>query len=220
MSEVVRDPKLPERLLVTERDALMPLLRRAPERAFDLPTACPDWSVRQVLAHCGAALTRISHGRLEPGVFSPESNASDVAERDSWPLAAVLDELERGMSQAGAVIAARSDGILDLVALGEWIHAGDVRESLGVPGAYSGDGIGEALALLVIASRRRKTPRLHATLPDRQTPLLLGVEIEGRPPARLICTASTLIRLYADRPLADSHYELTGAQERELHIFA
>src|SRR5262249_9767880 len=154
LSENVRDPHLPERLLVAERDALMPLLRATPEQAFALSTACPDWTVRQGLAHCGAALPRIVQGRPGPRGFFPESNAADVAERDPWPLTAVLDELERGMSEAGAVIAARGDGVLDLVALGEWIHAGDVRDSWGAPGAYAGDAIDAALALLVIASRR------------------------------------------------------------------
>ena len=55
-----RDPQRPARLLRTEYDALLPILQRTPEPAFDRPTACPGWSVRDVLAHCGAALTRVA----------------------------------------------------------------------------------------------------------------------------------------------------------------
>jgi uncharacterized protein (TIGR03083 family) len=215
----IRDPELPGRVLLAERDTLMPLLRGVPEEAFALRTACPDWNVRQVLAHCSAALIRIVEGRLEPGVFSPESNAADVAERDDWPLARVLDEVERGFTEAGPVIAARSDGRLDTVALGEWVHAGDVREAFGEPGAYAGDSADAALALLAIASRRQKTPLLHAFLPGWNAPLVLGTEIDGRPPSHLTTDVPTLIRIYTDRPLVGTRYELTGAEKKELHIY-
>lgn len=219
MTEDVRDPELPGRLLITERDALMPLLRRIPEERFTLRTACPGWTVRQVLAHCGAALIRIVEGRLEEGVFLPEANAADVAEREDWTLREVLDELERGFTEAGAVIATHEEGELDTVALGEWVHAGDVRDALGQPGAYAGDGTEAALALLSIASRRRETPRLNATLHGRPDPLVLGNEIEGRPPAELSCYAPAMIRLYTGRPLVGTRYELRGAEEKELVMY-
>ena len=55
----VRDPELPGRLLSVERDALLPLLRARGDGDFTLPvTACPGWTVRDVLAHCSAALAR------------------------------------------------------------------------------------------------------------------------------------------------------------------
>jgi uncharacterized protein (TIGR03083 family) len=46
-----RDEQRPTRLLAAERDALLPILRSTPEPDFDRPTACPGWSVREVLAH-------------------------------------------------------------------------------------------------------------------------------------------------------------------------
>ncbi len=114
----VRDPELPGRLLVTERDALIPLLRSRPDDDFALATlACPGWTVRDVLAHCAAALTRVVERRFEKGVFSPEANDRDIAERADWTNARIVDELERGMTEAGAVIA-RAGGPLDAVALG------------------------------------------------------------------------------------------------------
>jgi uncharacterized protein (TIGR03083 family) len=57
---MIRDPERPARLLRAEHDALLPILRRTPTGAFDGATACPGWSVRDVLAHCGAALTRVA----------------------------------------------------------------------------------------------------------------------------------------------------------------
>jgi hypothetical protein len=53
---VVRDPERPARLLRADYDLFLPILRRAPELEFGRPTACPGWSVRDVLAHCSAVL--------------------------------------------------------------------------------------------------------------------------------------------------------------------
>jgi uncharacterized protein (TIGR03083 family) len=83
-TEDVRDPDLPGLLLTTERDGLIPLLRSRPDSDFALPTAgCPGWTVRDVVAHCSSALTRIVESRYEKGVFSPEVNDRDIAER-AW----------------------------------------------------------------------------------------------------------------------------------------
>ncbi|MFE0653687.1 maleylpyruvate isomerase family mycothiol-dependent enzyme [Streptomyces sp. NPDC059534] len=216
----VRDPWLPDRLLTTERDLLMPLLRRTPEEAYALRTACPGWTTRQVLAHCGAALVRIVEDRLEEGVFLPEANAADVAEREDWPLGRVLDELEHGLTQAGPVIAARDDDRLDAVALGEWVHAGDVREALGEPGAYCGASLDLALPLLSVTSRNRSTPRLMGLLADRDDhPVALGNPIPGRAPATFHGDSATLIRIYSGRPLVRTRYHLTGATEQELLLY-
>ncbi|MFF5534242.1 maleylpyruvate isomerase family mycothiol-dependent enzyme [Streptomyces cinerochromogenes] len=215
----VRDPELPGRLLAAERDTLVPLLRSRPDSDFALPTAaCPGWTVRDVLAHCSAALMRVVENRFEKGVFSPESNDRDIAERADWTNARVVDELERGMTEAGPVIA-RGDGRLDMLALGEWVHAGDVREVLGEPGAYAGAALPDALALLVRSTRQREHVPLHADLDDLDEPLRLGAPAGDGPPARYIGDAPTLVRLYSGRPVSAAAYELAGVRERELNIF-
>ncbi|WP_441249365.1 maleylpyruvate isomerase family mycothiol-dependent enzyme [Kitasatospora sp. McL0602] len=209
-----RDPQLPGRLLLTERDELLPLLRRTPHAYFDRPTACPGWTVREVLAHCGAALVRIVEGRLP--AFTPAHNAADVLERVDWPLERVLDELDEAMVTAGPAIAA-ADGELDVIALGEWVHAGDVRDALEEPGAYQGAGLEDALTLLATASRVRLTPRVHAT--TRLGGMTFGNLVEGRPPAELETDPGTLIRLYAGRCPEPSRYRLSGATAPELVIY-
>jgi uncharacterized protein (TIGR03083 family) len=217
--EVPRDPELPGRLLAVERDALIPLLRARSDADFALSTAaCPGWTVRDVLAHCSAALMRVVESRFEKGVFSPESNDRDIAERAGWSNARVVDELERGMTEAGPVIA-RAGGVLDMIALGEWVHAGDVREVFGAPGAYAGAGLPDALTLLVRITREKEHLPLHADLDDVDEPLRLGAAVAGGPPARYIGDAPTLVRLYAGRPVNGSGYELAGAREGELNIF-
>ncbi|MEU7034887.1 hypothetical protein ABZ958_14525 [Streptomyces sp. NPDC046237] len=189
-------------------DGLEARVPRARQRAF------------RSLAHCAAALVRIVEGRLEEGVFLPGANAADVAEREHWPLGAVLGELERGLTEAGPVIAATEDGTLDAVALGEWVHAGDVREAFGEPGAYRRASLELALPLLTATSRRRETPALVADLADRPgRPVSLGNEVTDRPPARYRGDAATLVRIYAGRPLVGTRYDLTGATEQELFIY-
>jgi uncharacterized protein (TIGR03083 family) len=215
----VRDPELPGRLLAVERDVLIPLLRGRPDADFALPVAaCPGWSVRDVLAHCSAALIRVVESRFEPGVFSPESNDRDIAERAGWSNAQVVDELERGMTEAGPVIAARG-GLLDQVALGEWVHAGDVREAFGEPDAYGGAGLPHALALLTWVTRERDTLPVQADLDDVDEPLRLGGLAQPRTPARFIGDSATLVRLYAGRSVTGAAYELAGAEPKELNIF-
>ncbi|MFI8303740.1 maleylpyruvate isomerase family mycothiol-dependent enzyme [Streptomyces sp. NPDC085927] len=215
----VREPGLPGRLLTVERDTLVPLLRGRAEEDFARPVvACPGWTVRDVLAHCSAALTRVVESRFEEGVFSPASNERDIAERGAWSNRRVVDELERGMTEAGAVIA-RAGGVLDVLALGEWVHGGDVREALGEPGAYAGAGLPYALGLLAHVTGARGHLPLHADLDDADEPLRLG-EVSGeRPPARYIGDGATLVRLYAGRSVNGASYELAGAEAAELNIF-
>ncbi|MDV6289383.1 maleylpyruvate isomerase family mycothiol-dependent enzyme [Streptomyces sp. UP1A-1] len=216
----VRDPERPGRLLAAERDELLPLLRSRTDADFALPVAaCPGWTVRDVLAHCSSALTRAVENRFERGVFSPESNDRDIAERADWTNAQVLDELERGMTEAGPVIG-RAGGVLDMLALGEWVHAGDVRVALGEPGAYAGRGLPEALALLGTLTRDRGHVPLHADLDDVDEPLKLGGASGERPPGRFIGDAPTLVRLYAGQPVEDGNgYELAGVEAAELNLF-
>ncbi|MCL6737098.1 maleylpyruvate isomerase family mycothiol-dependent enzyme [Streptomyces neyagawaensis] len=214
----VRDPGLPGRLLVAERDVLVPVLRGRAEEDFGAGTCCPGWTVRDVLAHSSAALSRVVEGRFEKGVFSPESNDRDIAEREGWSVGQIVDELERGMTDVGPVIA-EAGGVLDGVALGEWVHAGDVRDAWGLPGAYGGSQLPLAVQLLAHLTRVRGTRPLHADLDDADEPLLLGAPSGDAPPARYIGDATTLVRLYSGRPLTAATYELAGVTPAELNLF-
>lgn len=214
-----RDPGLSGRLLVVERDELIPLLRSLADADFARAArACPGWTVRDVLAHCSAALTRVVENRLERGVFSPESNERDIAERAEWTNAQVVDELERGMTEARAVVG-RAGGSLDGVELGEWVHAGDVRDVLGVPGAYAGAGLPYALELIARITRERGHRAVRADLDDVDEPVLLGEAGGEQPPARYLGDAATLVRLYTGRPVDGDGFELAGARAEELNIF-
>jgi uncharacterized protein (TIGR03083 family) len=209
-----RDPERPARLLSAEHDALLPVLRRADGTVFDGPTACPGWSVRDVLAHCGAVLSRVTTGRLN--AFTPELNEIDVAERRGWPLPDVLSELASGYLEAGPVIGA-AGGRLDVIALGEWLHGGDVRAALGEPLAYASGGFADACVLLGDWTRRRAVPLVEVTLPG--STLRLGAPAPGRPAATLRTGHATVMRLFAGRQADPADYQLAGAAPDELVVF-
>jgi uncharacterized protein (TIGR03083 family) len=213
MTEDDRPADRAARLLLTERDALLPVLSRTPTAAFDRPTACTGWSVRDVLAHCGAALVRVAEGRLHR--FTPEDNQADVAERRSWPLGAVLAELQRGYEAAAPAMTA-AGGALDGVALGEWVHGGDVREALGEPLPYESEGVEDALALLVERSRRQAVPATRLRLGDRE--LRLGAA-DGEPSAELVTDVVTLMRLCAGRHPDPARFRLEGADPDRFVLF-
>jgi uncharacterized protein (TIGR03083 family) len=209
-----RDPYRPARLLQAERDALVPILDRTPGRAFDRPTACPGWSVRDVLAHCAAALSRVAAGNLH--AFTPALNELDVARRRGWPLTDILAELSAGYQEAGKAIT-DAGGKLDVIALGEWLHGGDIRDALGEPLAYASDGFDDACALLCNWTRRQAIPLVKAQIPGSR--LTLGVAGPDRVPATLYTTGPTMMRLFAGRPADPSDYQLTGATAAELVVF-
>ncbi len=214
LTEDAWDDQRPVRLLEIESDTLLPILHRTPPEDFDRATACPAWSVRDVLAHCQAALSRAATDQLN--AFTPELNQLDVDERRTWPLPRLLAELEKSYSEAAPAIAAAA-GRLDPLALGEWLHGGDVRDALGEPQAYESGGFDDACILLVDRTRRRATPLVEVSLPG--TTLSIGVGSPDRPPASLVTGRGTLMRLIAGRATAPSDYELTGATIDELVVF-
>jgi len=124
--------------------------------------------------------------------------------------------LERGYLEAGPVVA-EAGGRLDPIALGEWIHGGDVRGALGEPLAYESDGFEDACALLAGWTRRQKVPLVEVALPGAA--LRLGVPVPGRPPATLVTGRATLMRLIAGRPAEPAEYQLTGAVPEDLVVF-
>ena len=105
--------------------------------------------MRDVLAHCAAALSRVAAGNLH--AFTPALNELDVARRREWPLD-VLAELSAGYQEAGKAIT-DAGGKLDVIALGEWLHGGDIRDT----GAFR-DGFDDACALLCDWTRHEADP--------------------------------------------------------------
>jgi len=207
------DPERAARLLLRKRDAVLPLLSSIGAEAADRPTLLPGWSVRDVVAHCGAAMTAVGLGQAR--TWTPEENQADVDVRRSWPFDQVLEELSAGYRAAARAVR-DAGGALDGLALGEWVHGGDVRDALGLPGAYASEGIEDALTLIEQRSRlpRFSVPPTRVYLPGRELQL-------GTPPgaARLTADPATLVRLCAGRSPDPQRYRLVGATPEQLLLF-
>ncbi len=201
------------RLLLIEADHLPVVLLGIDEAGFERPTLLPGWTVRDVVAHCAAVLTRTASGI--PSAYQPDENRADVDLRRSWPIHEVVAELVDGYRGAAAAID-RAGGSLDGVGLGEWIHGGDIRHALGRPDAYRSPGVTLALDLI----RERSLTRLDVGV-DADVG---GDEIHLGPPdrhdARLVCDdAAAFIRMVAGRRPDPATYRLDGADPGELVLF-
>jgi uncharacterized protein (TIGR03083 family) len=197
--------------LLVEADALPAVLTRAAPEAFDLPTVCTGWSVRDVLAHCGAALGSLVSGTT--GSFTPEENQRDVDARASWPMDQVIDELVSNYTAAAGIIDT-AGGPADGLGLGEWIHGGDVREPLGEPDAYASAGIELAIPLISERSVRRSAPAIGVVVDGR--PVAFGA---GTAAGQLVTDAATFVRLVTGRRPDPDRYELRGVSIDDLVLF-
>ena len=199
-------------ILLEEAAALRQLLMATPQSDFERPTVCIGWSVRDVLAHCGAALSATAAGTTHG--FSPEDNQRDVEERRTWPLEAVLQELYDGY-EAAAVAIDGAGGTLDGVGLGEWIHGGDVREALGAADAYVSAGVELAVPLLLERSAGRRAPRIEVTVDGTVLPFGLG-----DPAGSVETDTETFVRLCGGRRADPSRYRMAGATPADLVLFS
>lgn len=195
-----------------EGQALRPVLEAAPDDAFDAPTVCAGWSVRDVLAHCGAALTRVAEGDVHR--FTPEDNEADVAPRRAWPLDDVLAELFAGYSAAARAID-DAGGALDGVGLGEWMHGGDVREALGAERPYTSEGSDLALGLLLDRSALLGKPGVVVRIDGELHHFGRDDDVAGR----LVTDLETFIRLCGNRRPNPDRYQLEGVDPAELVLF-
>ncbi len=178
-----------------------------------------------MLAHCAAALGMAAAGTSHG--FSPEENQRDVDERKPLPIQQVLDELDANYAAGAAVIAA-AEGKLDGLALGEWLHGGDVRDALGIETAYGSDGLYDAVSLFEELSRRPRAaiPLTRVEIPSRTlllgsepSELSLGADATHRRYATLTTDAVTLVRLLGGRTPDPLRYELTGADPSRYVMF-
>jgi len=201
-------------ILVRESTALRLVLDEADPRSFDLPTVCTGWSVRDVLAHCGAALTRTASGNLHR--FTPEDNQRDVDARKSWPVEDVIEELYEGYEAAAAAIDAAADGRLDGIGIGEWMHGGDVREALGAADAYASPGASLAVDVLIERSRRLERPAVAVTVDGEAQ----SFGVDGEPVGRLTTDIETFIRLCGGRRPDETRYDLAGVADTDLLLFS
>ncbi|MDH3707087.1 MAG: maleylpyruvate isomerase family mycothiol-dependent enzyme [Acidimicrobiia bacterium] len=198
-------------LLLAEAEALPVVLDRYTADDLDADTLLAGWRVRDVIAHCAAALGHLVAG--DELVFTPEANQVDVDARADLAVADLIAELFHVYPVAAELID-RADGLADGLALGEWVHGGDIRDALGEVDAYASAGVELALPLLMARSRERQGPAVAVSLADGE--LEFGV---GESAGSLRTDAATLVRLCAGRRPDPACYTLHGVDPAALVLF-
>jgi uncharacterized protein (TIGR03083 family) len=151
--------------------ALERLLDAEPPAAYDAPTACPGWSVRDVLSHL-VGFELMMRGGPVPSHEGPwpayvhnpigEINEAFVEANRGRPGAEILEEFRTATGASLAALRALDDAAWDKVGwspegdrpyhrfqetrlLDSWIHLEDVRDALGRPTVT--DEVGEEVVM-------------------------------------------------------------------------
>ncbi len=144
-----------------ERTALMGYLWELPEAAWEKPSLCEDWCVRDVVAHLVGNAADINALNLE-GAGTPEFNQRQLDERKDKTPAELLVEWEEQGTQFEAGVASFADDFwnsdfppfgtvgtaLRRIVEDIYIHAQDIRIALG---EEQSDGPGLIPTLEVLA---------------------------------------------------------------------
>lgn len=145
----------------TERARLLEYLRELPEQAWDEPSLCEGWKVRDVVAHLVGNVDDAVNLRLE-NFGAPEFNQRQLEERAARTPAELLAEWDEKAPILDAIAegstAEQWDAMLDPLpmTLGQgaqrlledlWVHAHDIRLALGDP-AVPGPGMRAVLEVV------------------------------------------------------------------------
>ncbi|WP_262851093.1 maleylpyruvate isomerase family mycothiol-dependent enzyme [Mumia quercus] len=174
------------------------LLANLPAEAWETPTGCPGWKVRDVVAHLAAIEAELSHtGRggptgLDVGSGEVESAYTEagIRQREDMTTDALVDELRIAVAVRRDVLATlpedpralaedtpggiawTNEVVLRNRMIDMWIHEQDIRTATGVPGGYDGKA-----AVLVVSGFLLALPYVLAKKlkADRGTSLVLDV---------------------------------------------
>ena len=120
----------------------------SPERLDTRVPACPEWTVRDIVAHLAGVCTDVLEARID-GVATDPWTAAQVEARRGRSVDELLDEWSTAAPQVEA-IAGHFPGrmgtqwVLDLTS-----HEHDIRHALGTPGAQDSAGVAMALEFAV-----------------------------------------------------------------------
>lgn len=185
------------------RQRINELLEGASDRSGDSVPACPDWRVRDLVAHVAGVCDDVLGGRLE-GAGTDPWTAAQVEARQSRSLSEVLAEWNEQAPQLEAVLdsfgAAGHQLVMDTVT-----HEHDLRAALGAPGARDADAVGLGVGWLLrayqMASAASGQPGVRAVASDTGTS---WEPDDGRPVvATVTASAFDLLRTFSGRRTED-----------------
>lgn len=116
------------------------------EAAAPVPT-CPEWSLKDVVAHCAGVCDDVLTGRIEGVATDPWTEAQVAARRD-WSLAEVLAEWTEKAPQVEAIAEHFPGRVGTQWVLDVTTHEHDIRHALGRPGAQDTEAVEAAFWFL------------------------------------------------------------------------
>jgi uncharacterized protein (TIGR03083 family) len=139
------------------------------DAAWELPTDCPGWTVKDQVSHLVGIESLLSGEPAPDPVDAPHvrnplgaANEGWIAARRSWPPERVLDEFRQVTARRLAALRAMSDDewaaptpspagevpygeFMQIRVMDSWIHEQDVRRAVGRPGHLDGPAAAAAL---------------------------------------------------------------------------
>ncbi len=206
------------RLYAETRGRITELVERlTPVDASRKVPPCPDWTVKDVLAHLTGVCADILEGRLE-GVATDEWTARQVDERRGRPLAEILSEWES--------VAPRCEELSEQFPPDpavQWLadlttHEHDIRCALERPGARDSEAVRVSFAWLADAIGRGYSPAFRIVTPEGDD-VVLG---DDEPEATLRVGRFDAMRALTGRRSADqiAAFEWDGDAARYLDAFS
>ena len=158
--------------LLEELDRFEQLLRPLTDEEWATPSRCEGWTVGDVARHVVGSIADVAAGRVE-GLGTPEVTEREVAERAGRSPAELADECAEVRKTAAGLLALFDDAAWDGPSPGgydgtladgvealwydTWLHADDIRASLGRP-SESGGGLAGAVSHVAFELRKRSQP--------------------------------------------------------------
>ena len=180
------------------RQRINELVDGVSDRYGDTVPACPQWRVRDLVAHVAGVCDDVLGGRIE-GAGSDPWTAAQVAARRDRPLADVLAEWNAQAPQLEGMLdsfgPAGHQMVMDVVT-----HEHDLRGALGAPGARDSDAVVIGTAWLMRAYQMASTAtghgRVRITSSDTGT---VWDEGEGDVVASVSASSFDLLRTFSGR---------------------
>lgn len=187
----------------------------AEQAAHGVP-ACPEWRVKDVVAHLTGVIDDILGGRLE-GVATDPWTEAQVAARRHVPIDEIVAEWTEKAPQVEAIVdgfgPAGRQLVFDLIT-----HEHDIRGALGAPGAQDSDGVKMGLDFLAAG--------VIASVTERGLPALRLESNDGRtwgPDTASTClsaSAFNLLRSWSGRRSANQIKKLDWRGDPDTYIAA
>ncbi|HEV7887762.1 MAG TPA: maleylpyruvate isomerase family mycothiol-dependent enzyme [Acidimicrobiales bacterium] len=119
-----------------------------PEEAARVVPACPEWTVKDVLAHVAGVCDDVLTGNIE-GVASDPWTAAQVEKRKAVPVEGVLAEWADKAAQVEPLVEFFPGRVGEQFVLDMTTHEHDLRHALGAPGARESDGVDVGVKFMV-----------------------------------------------------------------------